>query len=299
VHGTEPGQPARIEVDPDIGYATFVNASMTTAGGDIVEGYRRDLGRNDFVVSVSVPAGRVEREALAVVNPTSYFVRTMLSVFRRQGIEVDGEAVDVDAWGLRPRYDGMRRLATHQSPPLSAIVGQTNTDSNNLYAEHLLRTLGARVYRGSAHMPGSLAAGAAASEPFLRRLGISPESFTITDGSGLSAMNRLTPVGIIGLLQGMYVHQDRAVWDAFYRSLPVGGLTGTLSTRYRSGDARGNVRAKTGYISGARTLSGYVTTATGRVLAFSLLCNNYSVRTSRVNNAQDEVVEMLADYEGY
>ena len=96
----------------------------------------------------------------------------------------------------------------------------------------------------------------------------------------------------------MYEHPDRATRDAFVWSLPLGGETGTLARRYRAGDARGNVRAKTGYISGVRTLSGYVTSERGHTIAFSLLCNDYRTRTSRVNRAQDAVVELLADYVG-
>jgi D-alanyl-D-alanine carboxypeptidase/D-alanyl-D-alanine-endopeptidase (penicillin-binding protein 4) len=298
VHGTSPGNRARITVEPDFGYVRLVNRSTTTAGGSIREGYDRDLGDNVFTVSASVPAGRVEREDLSVVNPTDYFVSTLVGVLRQRGIEIDGEAVDVDEWGDRPDYGPMRRIATHRSPPLSAIAGETNTESNNLYAEHLLRTVGVHAYADTAFVPGSAAAGAAAAEPFLLRLGVDPESFRVADGSGLSALNRLTPVGIIGILRGMYQHADRDTWDAFYRSLPVGGYTGTLGRRYRSGDARGNVRAKTGFISGARTLSGYVTSESGHLLAFSLMCNHYSVRTSRVNRAQDQIVELLADYEG-
>ena len=298
VHGTSPGARARIDVEPDFGYARLVNQTTTTAGGDIREGYSRDLGDNVFTVTTSVPVGEVEREALAIVNPTDYFVSTMVGVFRQEGIEVDVEQVDVDEWGRRPQYDVLRRVASHRSPPLSAIVGETNTESNNLYAEHLLRTLGAYVYADADLPTGSAWAGVAAAEPFLRRLGVDPESFRIADGSGLSALNRLTPIGIVSILRGMHEHPDPATREAFYRSLAVGGYTGTLRNRYRSGDARGNVHAKTGYISGARTLSGYVTSARGHRLAFSFLCNNYRVPTSRVNRAQDQIVELLADYEG-
>lgn len=298
VRGTTPGQPARISMEPDFGYIQLANRSTTTSGGSIREGYDRNLGANVFTVTTSVPAGSVEREDLSVVNPTDYFVSTMIGVFRQQGIAVDRDGVDVDEWGQGVRYEGMRQIASHRSPPLSAIVSQTNSDSNNLYAEHILRTLGTYVYRGTDLVPGSAQAGVAAAEPFLRRLGVDPESFRIADGSGLSALNRLTPVGIIGILRGMYGHADRTTWDAFYRSLPVGGYTGTIARRYNSGDARGNVRAKTGYISGARALSGYVTSDSGHLLAFSLICNNYTVPTSRVNQVQDQIVEMLADYEG-
>ena len=298
VHGTTPGRPARIDVEPDFGYIRVVNQTTTTDGGSIREGYSRRLSENVFTVTASVPAGRVEEEAVSVVNPTDYFVNTMVGVFRQRGIEIDADQVDVDEWGRRPRYETLQRIATHRSPPLSAIVGQTNTDSNNLYAEHLLRTLGAYVYRGQELPTGSVFAGVAAAEPFFLRLGIDPGSLRIADGSGLSALNRLTPAATVALLRGMNDHPDRATREAFYTSLPLGGITGTLDGRYRSGDARGNVRAKTGYISGARTLSGYVTSDRGRLLAFSLMCNNYTVPTRRVNQAQDQIVELLADFQG-
>ncbi|MGB3541331.1 D-alanyl-D-alanine carboxypeptidase/D-alanyl-D-alanine endopeptidase [Rubrivirga sp.] len=297
VHGTSPGQPARIEADPNFGYARFVNRSTTTSGGGIREGYSRELSDNVFTVTASVPAGSIEREALSVVNPTEYFISTMVGVFEQRGIEVGG-LVDVDEWGQRPRYETMRRMASHDSPPLAEIAAETNTSSNNVYAEHLLRTLGSYVYRGTDMPMGSAPAGYAAMEPFLERIGVDPESFRVADGSGLSALNRLTPHGVNKLLAGMYQHPDRVTREAFYDSLPVGGFTGTIRNRYRSGDARGNVRAKTGYISGARALSGYVTSAAGDRIAFSLLCNNYTVRTSRVNRAQDQIVELLADYQG-
>lgn len=296
--GTDAGRPASLSVAPDVGYVTLVNQTITSSDGTTRDGFARDLSRNVFTVTSSVAAGQSADEALAVVNPTEYFVRVLLSVLRQRGIEVDGEAVDVDEWGQRPRYEDMVRVATHRSPPLSAIVSVTNEESNNLFAEHLLRTMGAYEYRGRSHPLGSVEASRVAIEPFLLRMGIEPFSLSIADGSGLSNLNRLTPEAIVALLQGMYAHPDRRVWDAFYRSLPLGGVTGTLSSRYRSGDARANVRAKTGYISGARTLSGYVTAANGHLIAFSLLCNNYATSTSRVNRAQDQIVELLADYAG-
>ena len=172
----------------------------------------------------------------------------------------------------------------------------TNTDSNNMYAEQILRTMGAYVYTGTQFALGSAQAGAFASEPFLTRIGVDPASLTVADGSGLSNVNRLTPQAIITLLDAMHRHPDPATRRAFYNSLSVGGQTGTLRRRYPGGLARGNVHAKTGYISGARTLSGYVTAANGHLVAFSLLCNNYATSTSRVNRAQDAVVEMLAGW---
>lgn len=298
--GTTAGQPASLSVVPDLGgYVTLVNRTTTTDGGESQGRYARALAANAYTVSSSLPAGATLTQALAVVNPTDYFVQMLVATLRREGIEVSGEGVDVDTWGERPAYDRLTRVATYRSPPMSAIVGVTNDDSNNLYAETLMRTLGAYEGRDSGYfVRGSFEAGWDAAQPILRRLGVDPSAITLADGSGLSNMNRTTPEATVALLIGMYNHPRRDVWDAFYRSLPLGGHTGTLRTRYETGDARGNVRAKTGYISGARTLSGYVTTRTGRILAFSLLCNHYSTRTARVNRAQDAVVELLADYEG-
>ncbi|HEX8298020.1 MAG TPA: D-alanyl-D-alanine carboxypeptidase/D-alanyl-D-alanine-endopeptidase [Rubricoccaceae bacterium] len=292
--GTTLGQPARLAVTPDDGYARLVN--LTTTGSVPAERVARELASNVYTVSSTVAPGETQTEAVSVVNPTDFFVSTLVAVLRREGIEVDGEAVDVDAWGARPRYDRMQRIATHLSPELSSIVGVTNTDSNNLYAEQILRTMGAYAYTGTQYALGSTEAGVVAGEPFLRRIGIDPEDLSLVDGSGLSAMNRLTPQAIITLLEAMHRHEDPATRIAFYRSLAVGGVTGTLSNRYRGGLARGNVHAKTGYISGARTLSGYVTAANGHTIAFSLMCNNYQTSTARVNRAQDEVVEMLAGW---
>lgn len=299
VHGTSPGRPARIEVTPDVGYVQVVNRSTTRRSGGVREGYDRALGENVFTVTSAVPRGRTEIEDVAVVNPTTYFVRVMLAVFEQEGIEVDGEPVDVDAWGRSPRYDALTRVAVHRSPALSAIVGETNASSNNLHAEHLLRTLGAEHPDASRSIPGSAASGAAVVLRTLEKMGVRALDVRVADGSGLSALNRVSPRAIVSLLSYMHNHPNgEGTTLAFYRSLAVGGRTGTLRNRYRRGNARGNVRAKTGYIRGARTLSGYVDAANGHRLAFSLLCNQYSTSTRRVEQAQDAIVELLADYDG-
>ena len=292
---TAPGRPARIAVAPAVGdFVTVRNESLTTEGGRIDEGYARNLGANDFTVTTTVPMGRTEEEAVSIVNPTLYFVTALAHALRARGIETGG-AVDGDDWDGTLRYDAMTRVALHRSPPLADIVEETNTESNNLYAEHLLRTLGVERSGGE---PGRTQAGGAAAAFFLGRVGARPGSSSIIDGSGLSGMNRLTPNAIVTVLRAMEAHPGRGVWDAFYGSLAVGGVSGTLERRYAVGDARGNVRAKTGFITGARTLSGYVTSAAGDRIAFSLMCNSYSVPTSEVNQAQDRIVEMLADYTG-
>ena len=231
-----------------------------------------------------------------IEDPDAYFVRSLRRQLRRGGIRLASDSLRVHEGRSSPDYGAFRRVASHRSPPLWEFVEVTNTDSNNLYSERILRTLAGYRFPSPGPVSGLLRRRTA--DDFLDKIGVDPQTFVIADGSGLSRSNRLTPVGITRLLREMWEHPDPSTRQAFVRSLPLGGRTGTLKDRYRSGDARSNVRAKTGYIRRVRTLSGYVTTATGRTLVFSLMCNGYTTSTRRVNRAQDAVVELLADYEG-
>jgi D-alanyl-D-alanine carboxypeptidase/D-alanyl-D-alanine-endopeptidase (penicillin-binding protein 4) len=300
VRGTRPGGAALLAWEPLLTpYVAFDNRTRTRpASAEVEEGYARQLSGNRFTVTAEVPAGAVETEVLAVHNPTLYAAHTLRLVLLAEGIAVEGPAVDVDELDERPAYGGLRRAASKRSPPLGAVVQETNRTSQNLYAEHLLRTLGVLRYRGSETAPGSANAGVLALFPFLSDAGIAPGSLQLVDGSGLSVMNRVTPLALVQLLAHLHRHPDAAVRAAFYDSLPVGGQSGTLAGRFQAGAARGNVRAKTGYLSGVRALSGYVTTAAGHTVAFSLIANHYGAPTARVNAAQDAVVELLADYAG-
>jgi D-alanyl-D-alanine carboxypeptidase/D-alanyl-D-alanine-endopeptidase (penicillin-binding protein 4) len=300
VRGTQPGRPAALAWEPlRTPYVSFVNRTTTRAAGEAVEeGYARDLSRNRFTVTTAVPADGADTEALAVHNPTRYTADTFRRVLLDRGIAVEGGAEDVDDRPERPDYSAMARVATARSPALAEIVRETNVESNNLYAEHLLRTLGVLHYRGDEAAHGSAEAGVLALRPVLEAAGIAPASIQLVDGSGLSFMDRVTPRALVRLLAFLHGHPDPAVRAAFYASLPVGGESGTLEGRYPSGDARGNVRAKTGSINGVRALSGYVTSANGHPLAFALLANHYGAPRRRIDEAQDTVVELLADYEG-
>jgi D-alanyl-D-alanine carboxypeptidase/D-alanyl-D-alanine-endopeptidase (penicillin-binding protein 4) len=221
-------------------------------------------------------------------------LRTLRRALEREGIEFT--TPEARAYDDVPDYGQMLEVAAMDSPRLVSFVGLTNTDSNNLYAERILRALAAELFPGEGPVHPILRS--RAPDAFLTRAGIDPQSFTVADGSGLSRANRLTPIGTVALLHWMWDHPDPATQRAFYTSLPIGGQSGTLQRRYASGDARGNVRAKTGYIRRVRTLSGFVAAANGRTIVFSLMCNGYSVRTRRVNRAQDAVVELFADYAG-
>ena len=296
----------RLYADGPVAYGTLDGALVVRGSGDPRFGGRPRAGDLDDAFGQwadDLLAARVRRVTGPVVlfddvveSPDGHFLRRMRSAFEGRGLDLMTDSVLVIADGHYPGFSDLELLSTHRSAPLADYVGWTNTESDNLYAERILRAVAAHVFPSPGPVRPSLRAGSA--DRLLMSLGVEPTTFVVADGSGLSRDNRMTPVGTVALLRGMWGHPDAATREAFVRSLPVGGRTGTLERRYRSGDARGNVRAKTGYIRQVRTLSGYVTTATGRTLAFSLMCNGYRTRTSRVNRAQDDVVELLADYVG-
>ena len=306
IEGREVGAPAQVRWEPfRTDYVEVVNATRTVpADSALDEGYARERGTNTIRLSSLVPAGRTDTESLTVTNPTRYFVHVLRESLLRSGLPVAGRPVDVDAMPIKPDYEGgrLRRVAVHASPPLGEIAAVVNKRSQNLYAEALIKTLGRErplspEALGTREVePGSAEMGiAAAMETFLEA-GIDTSRLQLVDGSGLSRMNLVTPEATAALLRFMWGHPEPDVRRAFYASLPVGGQDGTLRFRYRDGRARGNVRAKTGTVSHASALSGYVTSAGGTPFAFAMMCNHYLVDTDRIRAVQDAIVEGLARY---
>jgi D-alanyl-D-alanine carboxypeptidase/D-alanyl-D-alanine-endopeptidase (penicillin-binding protein 4) len=263
------------------------------------ESYRRRRGTNQILVETRLPPGATEEEAITVTNPTLFFTTVLRDVLLDEGISVQGGPVDVDAIPIKPSYanGGLSRVATYTSPSMRTIATRLNEESLNLYAEQVLRTL------GTAALPdappdldaGTAARGAYAVRSTLARAGVDTSHVAIADGSGLSRYNLISPIGVVRLLQHMWTHPDSTVRDAFYASLPTGGQDGTLTYRFRGREAAsGNVRAKTGTLSGISALSGFVTSARGTPLAFAILCNHHTTRSRNVRSGQDTIVNALA-----
>jgi serine-type D-Ala-D-Ala carboxypeptidase/endopeptidase (penicillin-binding protein 4) len=172
-------------------------------------------------------------------------------------------------------------LASVQSPPMSTLVQLTNKESDNFFAETLLKDIG---YAASG--VGSTAAGVRAVANYATRAGA---RVALVDGSGLDHGDRASPRSVVRLL--MYEH-SRPEFQALYNSLPVAGVDGTIYNRMRSGPAHRNCHAKTGSLIGVSALSGYCTTVSGHTLAFSFLMNGLSVGYAR--RIQDRMTEAVA-----
>lgn len=296
-----PGMPGLLSWEPaNTSFASVTNASISIdPESSLNEGYSRDRGTNSFRLFSEVPQGRVDRESLTVRNPTLFFVHVLRETLLASGISVIGRPVDMDDLSIKPHdsRDTMIRVATHESRPLKDIVTVLNKRSHNLYAEQLLRTLGAIHPVDDPDLdPGSAEMGIARAMDTFVAAHIDTSRIQLVDGSGLSRVNLVTAEMTSSLLNYMFRHDDDSTRVAFYRSLPIGGVDGTLEFRMRSGSAFGNVHAKTGTVSNVSTISGYVHSGAGTPLSFVLMANHYTVKTAKVRDAQDRIIELLATY---
>lgn len=225
---------------------------------------------------------------VAVANPTLYFARAARAGLIANGIEVRGPAVDVDDLPGAPVTPGPPILE-HRSPTLSSLADTMMKLSQNLYAESLLRTLGltqAGVGTGEA--------GRTVVRDTLASWGVPAAESLVMDGSGLSRYNLVSAATLVSVLE--HVYGDQNLRDAYMASLPVAGQAGTLAERMKETTASGNVRAKTGSFSNARSVAGFVQTADGEPLAFAVMANNFGIPAADVDRVTDEILVALSRF---
>jgi D-alanyl-D-alanine carboxypeptidase/D-alanyl-D-alanine-endopeptidase (penicillin-binding protein 4) len=254
---------------------------------------RWDAARGRYVLSGVVSVGDSATLEVALRDPRGAYLAALGDALRERGIAVGGAAAGGNAAGgggaaadVVPDADG-DTLAVRVSPPLGEVLAWLEKPSQNQIAEALFRTVG--LERGGAGTPDSARAAVGRQ---LRAWGVEPErDAVVRDGSGLSRHDLVTPEALVRVLDAAWRRPDFA---AFYRALPVAGVDGTLAGRMRGTRAAGNVRAKTGSLSRVRALSGYVTSADGELLAFSMLCNHFTAPPGEVARAQDALLARLA-----
>jgi D-alanyl-D-alanine carboxypeptidase/D-alanyl-D-alanine-endopeptidase (penicillin-binding protein 4) len=244
-------------------------------------------GEPFLTIAGSIPAGAAPaRLRVSVGNPTLWFASVLRHTLVSGGIEVTGEAIDVDDVAELPqRYAPV--LHTHRSATLAEIAQPMLKESINLYAEAVLR-----LNAAAAVVPTNDAA-LEGLRTRLRSWGIADEAWQIVDGSGLSRRNAVAPEVLVAVLQRMYDSSGRSPWMT---ALPVAGRDGTLDTRMRGTAAEGNVRAKTGTMTNVRTLAGYVRTRDGETLAFAIMADAFEGPGAAAVDAIDRIAVRLADF---
>ncbi|NDJ16658.1 D-alanyl-D-alanine carboxypeptidase/D-alanyl-D-alanine-endopeptidase [Myxacorys almedinensis] len=219
----------------------------------------------------------------AVPNAGNYFVGEFRKALTKAGIKIAASTLVKRT----PAPAGEVALASVTSPPLSSLIFETNQASNNVYAETLLKTL------GRLQNPNSLdtnTSGVATVKSILTEMGVNPNRYTMVDGSGLADRNLASAEAFVQTLQAIALMPEAQIYR---RSLPVAGVSGTLSNRFRNTPAQGIVAAKTGTISGVVSLSGYVSPRNYSPLVFSVLVNS-GASASTVRSAVDEAVISMA-----
>ena len=226
-------------------------------------------------------------------NPTLYFVTALRRALVADGIEVSGPAVDIDDLDNPPTHNAAAPLITYQSPPLSMLATTMMKLSQNLYAETLLKTIGIDSID---HPTGTAQAGLAAIR--LGARGLEHRSGGPDSGGRLwSVALQLHHAGNNG--RDSHARRPRrALKSAFEATLPVAGRDGTLENRMRGTAADGNARVKTGSLTNVRAMAGYVRTADGDTLAFTLIANNFENSSNVITAAFDSIVERLASFHG-
>jgi len=174
-------------------------------------------------------------------------------------------------------------LTSHFSPPLSAIIKRANHRSVNLYCEMLLRSIGvAEADRGSD------SEGKDAIEKLWENKGLDTEGFFLEDGSGLSGRNGISAFQLAKIMQ--LTAKDPQIFPTFYESLPIGGVSGTVQYMFKGTPAAGNIRAKSGSLRRVRSYTGYATTPSGKLVAFSVMANNFTGSSGAMRRQLEKIM---------
>jgi D-alanyl-D-alanine carboxypeptidase/D-alanyl-D-alanine-endopeptidase (penicillin-binding protein 4) len=188
----------------------------------------------------------------------------LVSTLESQGISVAQAEISE-----QPSRNMGAELATVESPSLGELLVPTNQNSNNLYAEVLLKTLG--VTDGEPPIIDASAAGGEVVAEALGELGVNSAHLRLADGSGLSRHNLVTPEALVATLQAMALHPEAEV---FLDSLAVAGVSGTLRNRLDGTILEGRVQGKSGALTGNVSLSGYLQPPDYEPLVFSIVVNH-------------------------
>jgi len=244
------------------------------------------LGKPTLNIRGNLPQNRrSDNWDLAIFDPGQYFLETFRSLLTQSGISVKQGVVSNLAESENTRNRQERAIAQITSPPLSKLLQEANQDSNNLYAEVLLKLLTKEL--GAKSEIEALELG-------LKKLGIEPEEFNLADGSGLSRQNLITPQALNKVLTSIAQTTDESTYR---NSLALAGVSGTLRNRFRNTELEANLWGKTGSLTGVITLAGYLKLTNQNSVVFSVLLNNFNDKNKIARAAMDEVLLFLTQWQ--
>lgn len=297
------GQPVRVEWLDATGGREWQIVNQTVTVPASASGYTwvgRDLSRPILYIYGQRAVGAPPDESsISVPNPVEYGLRQFRVALEEVGVSVGPGAIAPSASASFPpasfppesfpSESAGEELASVLSPPLAELLVGANRNSENIYAESLLRLTG--VVGADPPPESPLAAGLAALDDRLAALGIDLESYELADGSGLSRRNLVSPAALVKTLQVMAQHSQAAVYRA---SLSIAGVNGTLQNRFRDTPVEGRLYGKTGGLTGIASLSGYLDPPHYEPLAVSIIVSHSDESGSARRRAIDAMMLRLA-----
>lgn len=302
--GAKPSEPCTLTLSPATTYLTLGNRTETVTNSTRrTITFYRPLNENLVYASGRMPLDNPGyNDDLTVHNPAGLFVWFFKEALARHGIKIAGKLRTMD-WLARQanptHLDQLVELGSIESLPMSDIAREIMKPSQNLYTDLLLAHVGEQ-HRTPETSPNDTSEDLGIRElnKFLIEAGVKKGDVFFEEGSGLSRNNLTTPNATIALLQFMSHHKCA---DIYSNALPIAGMDGTLRNRMKGTPAAGNVHAKTGTLRWANSLSGYVTTAAGERLLFSIMLNRYhnSDPARSARSDVDAIAVMLASFNGH
>ena len=337
--GVSNGAPCQLSVVPATSYVILSNRTQTVSSGRRDVNFYRPIEENVIYVSGQMPLDATNyTDDVTMHNPAGMFVAFLREALARNGVKLGGKTRTMN-WldrQVQPlEVEKLIELGAVESLPMRDIAREVQKPSQNLYTDLVLAHIGALAQaEASAKLSAVTAtrsdtkltatnaqavssgggspkvnppqlnrqetsedAGIRRMREFLAKAGVARGDFHFEEGSGLSRNNLTTPNATVALLQFMSKHAEA---DAYLKALPIAGVDGTLRNRMKNTPAAGNVRAKTGTLRWANSISGYVTTAVGERLIFSIMLNRYSASdTEHTARAEiDKIAVMLAGFAG-
>lgn len=217
-----------------------------------------------------------------LVERRADFLDRMVTELSAVGIRLDS----VTTFEERPPLDAIQLAECRHS--IDELLLRMMKDSDNLYAECLYYQLAASF----GHQPARAAHARALEKQLVKQIGLDSGRYRFADGSGLSLYNYVSPELLTMLLR--YAWQEIRIYNHLAPSLPVAGMDGTLKKRMRKTAAEGNVRAKTGTLTGIISLAGYLTAANGHELCFAII--NQGVLSAReARSFQDRLCVLMCE----
>jgi serine-type D-Ala-D-Ala carboxypeptidase/endopeptidase (penicillin-binding protein 4) len=285
--GPAPGAPAAITMTPDLGDLAFENRTVTVPPGgesDIGDRFFRHPGTLQIWAEGTVALDHPRRtESFALPDPNLYAARALRQALADAGIAIAGTTRSTTDSTVYAQLRATMPLAEVSSRPLRDWIFPILNSSQNWFSEMLLKQLGKQFGRG-----GSWPNGLEVERRFLiDSVRVDSTQISLSDGSGLSSSNLVSPLAFTQILRYIRRHPRYAT---FATALPLAGAAGSLKSRFIGTPLAARVRAKTGSISRVNSLSGYIELDRRRALTFSVQANHHAQPSRVILDAIDSVV---------